>query len=117
MKVNLQSSVFQVNNDIPWESPAPKIERQLYGYDDKIMMVKVKFEKDGVGTLHEHPHSQVTYVESGAFEMTIGDQKKVLRTGDGYYVPPHVVHGCICLEAGMLIDVFTPMREDFLPAL
>jgi len=63
--------------------------------------------------MHEHPHTQVTYVASGAFEMTIGDEKKVIRKGDGYFVPPNVLHGCVCLEAGMLIDCFTPMREDF----
>ena len=112
--MKVRSSVFQIDNEIPWESPAPRIRRQVYGYDDKIMMVKVKFEKDGVGALHEHPHSQVTYVESGVFEMTIGGENKILRQGDGYYVPPRVVHGCLCLEDGMLIDVFTPMREDFL---
>ena len=74
--MKVRSSVFQIDNEIPWESPAPRIRRQVYGYDDKIMMVKVKFEKDGVGALHEHPHSQVTYVESGVFEMTIGGRIK-----------------------------------------
>ncbi len=52
--------------------------------------------------MHQHPHAQVTYVESGVFEMTIGDEKKIIRKGDGYYVPPNVLHGCVCLEAGML---------------
>lgn len=116
MKSETASSIFQVENEIPWESPSPGIQRQMYGYDNKVMMLKVKFEKGSVGALHEHHHSQVTYVESGAFEMTIGEEKKVLYKGDGYYVPPHVVHGCVCLEAGMLIDVFAPMREDFLHA-
>jgi quercetin dioxygenase-like cupin family protein len=77
-------------------------------------MVKVKFEVGAVGALHEHYHSQVTYVESGAFEMTIGDEKKIIRTGDGYYVKPHTIHGCVCIEPGVLIDVFSPHREDFL---
>lgn len=110
----IQSKEFQFENETPWENPAPGIMRQLYGYDDKIMLVKAKFEKDAVGALHEHHHSQVTYVDSGVFEMTIGGEKKIIRKGDGYYVPPHTVHGCVCLEPGMLIDVFSPMREDFL---
>ena len=114
MDATLQGSIFQVDNETPWENPAPGIQRQVYGYDDKIMLVKAKFEKDAVGSLHEHHHSQVTYVESGVFEMTIGDEKKLIRKGDGYYVPPHVIHGCVCLEPGMLIDVFSPLREDFL---
>jgi quercetin dioxygenase-like cupin family protein len=78
------------------------------------MLVKAKFEAGAVGTLHEHYHSQVTYVESGVFEMTIGEEKRTIRKGDGYYVPPHVTHGCVCREPGVLIDVFSPHREDFL---
>ena len=112
--VMLQSKEFQFENEIPWEDVGNGVQRQIYGYDDRVMLVKAKFEKGGVGTLHQHPHSQVTYVESGVFEMTIGDEKKIIRKGDGYYVPPHVIHGCVCLEAGMLIDAFTPYREDFL---
>lgn len=114
MGTTLQGSIFQENEKTKWEDAAPGIKRQVYGYDDKIMLVKAKFEKDAVGTLHAHHHSQVTYVDSGVFEMTIGDEKKIIREGDGYYVPPHVLHGCVCLEPGMLIDVFSPLREDFL---
>lgn len=109
-----QSNLFQIENEIEWETPGPKIKRQVYGYDDKIMLVKAHFEKGGIGTLHEHHHSQVTYVESGVFEMTIGDETKTLKKGDGYYVPPHVIHGCICIEEGLLVDVFSPLREDFI---
>jgi len=110
----VQSSLFQIENEITWERPDEKIQRQVYGYDDKIMLVKAKFEKGGVGQLHKHPHSQVTYVESGVFEMHIGDETRIIKAGDGYYVPPEVVHGCVCLEAGLLIDVFSPLREDFI---
>jgi quercetin dioxygenase-like cupin family protein len=110
----LQSNEFQFEQEIPWEDVGNGIQRQIYGYDEKIMLVKAKFEKGGVGSLHQHPHVQVTYVESGVFEMTIGDEKKIIRKGDGYYVPPNIIHGCVCLEAGMLVDVFSPHREDFL---
>ena len=90
------------------------IQRQVYGYDDTLMLVKAKFIAGAIGALHQHPHSQVTYVDSGAFEMTIGDEKKIIRKGDGYYVPPDVLHGCVCIEPGTLIDAFSPHREDFL---
>lgn len=110
----MQSNLFQIDAETPWEDLGNGIQRQVYGYDDKIMLVKAKFETGAVGTLHEHYHSQVTYVESGVFEMTIGDEKKVITKGDGYYVPPHAIHGCVCLEPGTLIDVFSPHREDFI---
>ena len=84
------------------------------GYDDKIMLVKVEFQVGAVGTMHEHYHSQVTYVESGEYELTIGEQTKIVKGGDSFYIPPHVLHGAICNKAGILIDVFSPIREDFM---
>ena len=105
---------FQYDHEVSWQTADEKVERQLYGYNSDVMMVKVKFEQGGIGTMHQHPHTQVTYVESGEFRMTIGDETKILRKGDGYFVPPNTIHGCVCLEAGMLVDCFAPMRQDFL---
>ena len=110
----MQSDLFQIENETNWEDLGNCIKRKIYGYDDQIMLVKAKFEAEAVGVMHEHYHAQVTYVESGVFEMTIGDEKKTIRKGDGYYVPPHAVHGCVCKEPGILIDVFSPHREDFM---
>jgi quercetin dioxygenase-like cupin family protein len=110
----LQSNAFQFDAEIPWQDLGNGICSQVFGYNDKIMLVKVKFDKGAIGDLHEHHHSQVTYVESGVFEMTIGSEKRIIRKGDGYVVQPHVEHGVICLEPGMLIDVFSPSREDFI---
>jgi quercetin dioxygenase-like cupin family protein len=109
-----QSQVFQSGKEIQWEDASPGIKRQMFGYDDRIMLVKVKFEKGAVGAVHQHHHSQVSYVESGEFELTIGDEKKILKTGDGFFVPSNSLHGSVCLEPGVLIDVFSPQREDFL---
>ena len=112
----MDNKLFQIENEMPWEDLGNGIKRQIFGHDDQIMLVKAKFDKDAVGVLHEHYHSQVTYVESGVFEMTIGNQKRLIHKGDGYYVPPHEIHGCVCLEPGLLIDVFSPHREDFIKA-
>src|SRR6476620_10973867 len=109
-----ESGLFQFSDQIKIEDLGNGIQRQLYGFNDQLMMVKVIFDKDAVGTAHHHHHTQVTYVESGVFEMTIGDKKEIIAKGDGFYVPPHEVHGIICLEPGFLIDVFNPHRADFL---
>jgi quercetin dioxygenase-like cupin family protein len=111
----IQSNLFQIEHEIAWEDLGSGIKRQIFGYNDNAMLVKVKFEQGAVGQLHQHPHTQVTYIESGAFEMTIGNEKKQLNTGDGFFVPPHAIHGIICLQPGVLIDFFSPVREDFLP--
>jgi quercetin dioxygenase-like cupin family protein len=112
----IQSDLFQYGNDIPWEQTGEGVKRQVLGCDDNLMLVKVKFDKGGRGELHSHPHTQVSYVESGAFELTIGNVTRVIRRGDGYFVPPDTIHGCLCLEEGMLIDAFSPARRTFIDA-
>ena len=84
------------------------------GYDDKIMLVNVQFEDGAVGEPHSHHHSQSTYVESGEFDVTINNEVKHLKTGDGFFIPSNVVHGCKCIKTGVLIDSFRPLREDFM---
>ncbi|WP_124980263.1 cupin domain-containing protein [Nonlabens xiamenensis] len=105
---------FFKDKDHPWETVGEGISRQFVGYDTQIMMVKVKFEKGAQGYVHDHFHSQATYVASGKFKVSIDGQEKILEAGDGFYIPPNLPHGAICEEAGMLIDVFSPIREDFL---
>jgi quercetin dioxygenase-like cupin family protein len=114
MSMPLQNNSFQFHDQTQWVDAGPGIERQVYGYNDNLMLVKVKFEKGAVGVLHQHFQSQASYVESGVFELSIGDEKKILKKGDGYFVLPNIIHGCICIEAGVLIDVFSPHRNDFL---
>lgn len=105
---------FFFSDETEWEEVAPGLRRQIMGYDGKIMLVKADFQVGAEGYLHKHYHSQVTYVASGEFDMTIGDEVKTIKAGDSYYIPPHVMHGCVCKQAGILIDVFSPAREDFL---
>lgn len=92
---------------------AEGVERQILGYDPSILMARASFAKGSVGTIHSHPHAQVTYVESGEFEVNIDGEIRMLGPGDSFYVPPNVSHGAVCKVAGALIDVFSPMREDF----
>lgn len=115
MELNIQPTKgFFISEETEWEEVAPGLTRQIMGYDGKIMLVKAKFETGAIGVMHKHYHSQVTYVESGEFEMTIGDEVKTLKRGDSFYVIPWIMHGCVCTKPGILIDVFSPAREDFL---
>ncbi|OOQ56530.1 cupin domain-containing protein [Mucilaginibacter pedocola] len=112
----IQSNLFQIEEETEWETVGEGVQRKVMGFDSTLMMAKVKFAKGGVGALHNHAHAQVAYVESGVFEMTMGETVRIIRKGDGYYVPPFTVHGCVCLEEGILIDAFSPARLDFLSA-
>ena len=108
------SKEFLMGDEIAWEIVGKGVKRKILAYDDKIMLVNVQFDKGGVGPMHEHYHSQVTYVVSGEFKLTIGEETRIMKGGDAFYIPPHVMHGAICLKDGVLIDVFSPIREDFM---
>jgi quercetin dioxygenase-like cupin family protein len=105
---------FIEDNELAWEATAPDVQRKIMAYDQNLMMVKVAFKKGAIGSLHSHPHVQMSYVESGSFEVEIGEAKQILKTGDVFYVPSGAVHGVVCIEEGVLIDVFNPAREDFI---
>lgn len=108
------SKEFIMGDEVAWETVGEGVRRQIMAYDDKIMLVNVEFDKGGVGPMHQHYHSQVTYVISGQFDLTIGEETKRMKGGDAFYIPPNVLHGAICVENGVLIDVFSPIREDFM---
>ena len=101
-------------NSENWENLGGGVSRQFLGTDNQIMMVKVKFEKGAVGSPHQHFHTQSTFCASGKFEFTVGDDKSIIEAGEGVYIEPNLLHSAVCLEAGILIDVFSPVREDFL---
>ncbi|WP_321425161.1 cupin domain-containing protein [uncultured Bacteroides sp.] len=109
-----ESLSFQFENEMIWEDLGAGVKRQIMAYNDSLMMVKVQFEKGAVGAVHTHPHTQATYVVSGAFEFTNNGESKIVKAGDGLYIKPDASHGCVCLEAGTLIDTFSPIREDFI---
>ena len=113
MKIFGSSEAFLVGDEIEWEVVDEGVKRKITGYDDTIMMVQVAFENGAVGSMHKHYHAQVSYVMKGQFEVKIGDGLKIMKEGDSFYVAPHVWHGVVCLEEGILIDVFSPIREDF----
>ncbi len=110
----INSNNFFKETEAEWEPAGEGISRQITGYNTQLMLVKVKFEKGAVGYAHEHFHSQGTVVASGKFKITINGKAEILEAGDGFFVPPNARHGAKCIEAGMLIDVFSPVREDFL---
>lgn len=107
-----KEAFFDGNSD--WEDLGAGVSRQFVGYNSQIMMVIVKFEKDAVGVLHQHFHSQITYVASGIFEVEVDGETKILKAGDGFFAQPNIFHGVKCLEEGQLIDAFAPFREDFI---
>ena len=94
---------------------APGVVRRVLAHTDGLMCVENRFSAGAEGALHSHPHTQITYIVSGRFSFTIGEETREVGPGDTLLKTDGVVHGCTCLEAGTLLDIFNPMRADFLP--
>ena len=95
-------------------TPEQGVTRRVIAHGGSIMGVEVQFEKGAIGHVHKHPHEQVSYIVSGSFEYIEGEEKYVVKAGDSYYVPANQEHGVVALEDSVIIDIFTPQREDFL---
>lgn len=108
------SERFIIGVDVPRVTVDPGVVRQVLGYNEDLMTCRVWFETGSRGAPHAHPHAQVTYVEAGRFLFQVGSQTREVAAGDCVQIPPGILHGAECLEAGILIDSFSPAREDFL---
>lgn len=111
----MKNRYFFAEQDSEWQELSGGVRRSIKGYDDHIMLVKVEFDPGAMGAVHSHPHSQSSLIERGTFEVTIGGETSTLRAGDCFFAPSGVEHGVVALEAGTIVDVFAPAREDFLP--
>ncbi|MDN8600746.1 cupin domain-containing protein [Citrobacter enshiensis] len=107
--------MFVLHSNTVKDNVGEGVSRQLLAHNGSLMAVEVEFDEGAIGPLHSHPHEQLTYVLAGEFEFTIGEETQVVTQGDTLYKRPHIMHGCVCLKAGKLLDIFTPIREDFLP--
>ena len=105
--------MIAINAGIAWKDISDGVKRKMLATGGSMMSVQLQFLKGAVGALHHHPHEQIGYVVSGSFEFTMAGEKTVIKAGDSYYVAPSVEHGVVALEDSVLLDVFTPQRQDF----
>ena len=113
MSDTIKGAPFVETATIPWHDLGAGVRRKILSYDDQVMLVHVDFETGAIGQPHRHPHLQCSIVENGVFDVTIDGSTRRLAAGDSFFVPTNVLHGVVNIEAGRLIDTFTPMREDF----
>lgn len=92
----------------------PGVTREVLSDHPDLMVVAFRFMQGAEGALHSHPHVQATYVASGRFAFSLDGVEHEIGPGDSLMIPGNAVHGCRCLESGVLIDSFTPRRDDFL---
>lgn len=103
------------NNQVEVQELGGGVTRKVLSYSENIMSVELHFEKGAIGAPHHHPHEQIGYIVKGSLIFKEeGKEGKVLKTGDTYYISPCVTHGIEALEDTVLLDIFTPMRKDFI---
>ena len=102
------------NTSVEFETMSKGIKRKILARGGKIMSVEVHFEKGAIAKVHTHPHEQIGYIIKGSLELEIEGMKKIINSGDSFYVKSHIPHGVTALEETTVLDVFTPQREDFL---
>lgn len=105
---------YSLPENITWIEVAPGNRRAVLSHRPEIMLVAFSFEAGAVGALHSHPHTQVSYVAAGSFDVTVDGTTERLAAGSSFIVAPNLVHGVVAREKGLLIDTFTPRRDDFL---
>ncbi len=98
----------------PTVTTGPGVTREVLSDHPDLMVVAFRFTAGAEGALHQHPHVQATYVASGRFAFTVSGEEREVGPGDSFVIPSNAVHGCRCLQSGVLIDSFTPRRDDFL---
>lgn len=91
------------------------LKRQMLGYNHEMMAVKIYFSEGAIGYNHTHRHSQISFVVEGEFHFNIDGVTTIMKAGDSCLIPPWTDHGATCPTGGILIDMFSPPREDFLP--
>ena len=101
---------------IPTETIGEGVERQMI-WGDRLMVCRLRLAPNVVTSVHSHPHEQITIVERGRVTFTIGDTQRTASAGDVLHFPSGIRHGATMLdEEVVLIDIFSPIREDFLRA-
>jgi quercetin dioxygenase-like cupin family protein len=101
-------------NTSPVEVAGGILRRPLV-WGERMMLLEFRVPKGTGIPRHDHPHEQLGYVVSGRMEFTIGDQTRVLGPGDTYLMPSNVPHHTRALEDSVVVDVFAPVREDYIP--
>ena len=104
-----------VSGEVAGFSPEPGLERKILAHNPKLMLVEHVMERGWAGARHSHPHDQLVYVLRGHLRVSAGDQTFEVVAGDSFVVTGGLEHQAWALERSVVLDVFTPTREDYLP--
>jgi quercetin dioxygenase-like cupin family protein len=104
---------FATLSSLPAKEIFGRTIRGHYAHLDRMTIGEVEFDPGIELPMHSHPHEQISYVISGRLEFTVGDQTTILEPGMAALIPGGVAHGGKTLTACRVIDLFSPVREEY----
>ena len=84
-------------------------------YGEKTLLTNIQFSKGAIIPSHQHPHEQTGFLISGGMDFNIDGQHFIAEPGDSWTIQGNIPHGAVALEESSVIEVFSPVREDYLP--
>jgi unsaturated pyranuronate lyase len=105
---------FSPNNESTPVEMLPGVVRRTLSRGEKMLLCEITLVKGSVVPAHEHPHEQIGYVVRGRLRFRIADDEREVSAGDGYAIPSDVSHEVTALEESIAIDIFSPVREEYL---
>ena len=106
--------MFYQHSPEEYKPTLPGIRMKTMVYGEKTLMVEVHLQKGSELPLHKHPHEQTGYLVSGCLNLSIEEETNKMEAGDSWSVPGDVEHSAVALEDSVAIEVFSPVREDYL---
>ena len=101
-------------NEVSSFTLAAGITSKVLANNNTLMIVENTFLQGAIAPTHQHVNEQVGYVLSGCFELVIEGNSQILRSGDSFLVEKNIPHSCGALEGGIILDIFSPRRDDIL---
>lgn len=105
--------MFFKNSESKAVEMLPGVTRRVLATSDTMMLAQFTITTGSEVPMHNHPHDQVGYVVSGRMRIVIGDEETECGPGDSYHAPPNLPHSAVALEPLVVVDVFSPPREDY----
>jgi quercetin dioxygenase-like cupin family protein len=109
--------MFQNHNDRGYISPIPGIRQKTLVHGERTLMAEFLLEQGKEIPKHSHPHEQTGYLVKGRLRLSIGAAQKEIGPGDSWCIPGGVEHGAEVIEDSVALEVFSPVREDYLPKI
>lgn len=108
--------MFNKRSNHGFRSLLPGIEMKTLVFGERTLMAQFHLKRGSVLPQHSHPYEQTGYLIEGRLMLTIGEERVDCGDGDSWSIPEEVEHSATVLEDAVVIEIFSPAREDYLPS-